>query len=189
MDQPHLVGLSLGGWVALEMAALGFGASVVALAPAGLWEPGARVRAERAQSMLRRALPFVKPLLPTLTANATVKRIGLRSLVVRPNRVSDQQFLAAAIALGQAKGYGVCDRVAVRYRFDAGTRVRVPTTVAFGDADRVLPPASSQNPALMPEGAAFSIVEDCGHAMSWDRPDQCLDLIAANVARVDLAPT
>jgi pimeloyl-ACP methyl ester carboxylesterase len=183
VERPHLVGLSLGGWVVLEMAALGFGASVVALAPAGLWMEGERVRSERAQAVLRRVLPLVNPLLAPLTASDTVKRVGLCSLVVDPGRVSHEQFLAAAIAFGQAKGYGICDWVAVRNRFEGAHKVRVPATVAFGDSDRVLPPRTSQNRALIPEGATFSVVDDCGHAMSWDQPGACLELIAETASR------
>ena len=38
----HVVGNSLGGWVALQLAARGRAESVVALAPAGGWAPGDR---------------------------------------------------------------------------------------------------------------------------------------------------
>ena len=177
IDRPHLVGLSLGGWVVLEMAALGYGRSVVALAPAGLWVEGQRIAAERWTSFLRHGLPVVEPTLPFLTGLPPVKKVVLHSLVRQPDRVSDDQLLAAAIALGQAKGYRTCDRAAVRNRFTGAAKLEVPTTVAFGDDDRILPPATSQNRALLPPSAGFTIVERCGHAMSWDRPDACLELI------------
>jgi pimeloyl-ACP methyl ester carboxylesterase len=38
----HIVGSSLGGWLAFELAARGRARSVVALAPAGGWQPGGR---------------------------------------------------------------------------------------------------------------------------------------------------
>lgn len=38
----HLVGNSLGGWLALELAARGRARSVTAIAPGGMWEEGAR---------------------------------------------------------------------------------------------------------------------------------------------------
>ena len=37
IERPHLAGNSLGGWVALEIAAAGGAASVCAISPAGLW--------------------------------------------------------------------------------------------------------------------------------------------------------
>jgi pimeloyl-ACP methyl ester carboxylesterase len=182
LERPHLVGLSLGGWVVLEMAALGYGASVLALAPAGLWEPGSRIRPASAQTVLRRGLVPVDRLLPRLTATALVGRVGLRSAVAHPDRVSATQLLGAARALGQATGYGVCDRAAIRHRFDAAAKVGVPVAVAFGDHDAVLPPTTSQNRALLPPHARVSTVADCGHAMTWDQPERCLELIAQSTA-------
>ena len=42
LETAHLVGNSLGGWIALELAKRGRGRSVVAIAPAGGWEQGTR---------------------------------------------------------------------------------------------------------------------------------------------------
>ena len=50
LDTSHVVGNSLGGWIAFELAARGRARSVVALSPAGGWEPGSR--AERRLRML-----------------------------------------------------------------------------------------------------------------------------------------
>jgi pimeloyl-ACP methyl ester carboxylesterase len=182
IDNPHLVGLSLGGWVVLEMAAQGFGRSVVGLAPAGLWAGNGKARRERATSVLRTAIPPAERLLSVMARSARVKHFGLRALVREPDRVSNEQFQMAVVALGQARGYRVCDRVAVRTRFLAGGKVQVPTTVAFGDHDLVLPASTSQNRSLLPDHARFLIVPDCGHAVSWDRPDACLHLIRETTA-------
>ncbi|HEY1734041.1 MAG TPA: alpha/beta hydrolase, partial [Acidimicrobiales bacterium] len=59
----------------------------------------------------------------------------------------------------------------------------VPVTVAFGDADRTLPPDSSQERSLLPAHADWVTVADCGHAMTWDQPDTCVELIRATTAR------
>jgi pimeloyl-ACP methyl ester carboxylesterase len=183
IERPHVVGLSLGGWVALEMGALGHAASVTALAPAGLWREGATIPLEREGAFLHHWLALVDPSLPFFTRLPLVKRFGLWTTVVHPDRVSHQQFLAGARALGQAKGYSVCDQAAVDHRFEDAVDIDVPTTVAFGDADRVLPPDSSQERSLVPDHADWVQVPDCGHAMSWDQPDTCVRLIRETVAR------
>jgi pimeloyl-ACP methyl ester carboxylesterase len=183
VTRPHVVGLSLGGWVALEMAALDHAASVVALAPAGLWRAGARIPREREEELLGRSLVLLDPVLPFFTRLPLVKRIGLRESVKNPERVTSRQFLAAARALRQARGYAVCDREAVRHHFEAGHRVTVPVAVAFGDSDRVLPPGTSQERRLAPEHADWLSVPDCGHAMTWDQPETCLLLIDETVRR------
>lgn len=175
--RPHVVGHSLGGWVALELAAAGRAAGVVALAPAGLWRAGARIPLERPEAFLHRCLAAADPALPLLTHLPLMKRLGLHKNVRHPERVGRDQFLAAARALGQARGYGACDRASVDHRFTGAAAVHVPLTVAFGDHDRVLPPTSSQERSLLPAGARWEIVEDCGHAMSWDQPEACLRLV------------
>ena len=40
LERPHLAGLSLGGWIAIELARRGRAATVCALAPAGFWSTG-----------------------------------------------------------------------------------------------------------------------------------------------------
>ncbi|MHB8219541.1 MAG: alpha/beta fold hydrolase [Acidimicrobiales bacterium] len=177
----HLVGISLGGWVVLEMAALGHAASVVALAPAGLWT--ARARREYEELIVRPWLRLVDRALPTMARLPLVKEIGLMTNVKHPSKVTDDQFVAAARALEQAKGFSACDVQAVRHRFENGPKVRVPSAVAFGDGDRVLPAATNQERSMAPPDAEWMIVPDCGHAMTWDQPEACLALIARTVVR------
>lgn len=181
--RPHVMGLSLGGWVALEMAALGAVESVVALAPAGLWRQGARIPLAREGTLLRPWLGVLDPALPALVRLPSVKHLALRSNLFDPSRATDAQLLAAARALRQARGFGVCDRAAVENRFEGGPAVSVPTTVAFGDDDRVLAPGSSQERALLPGHAEWVRVPRCGHAVSWDRPQVALDLVRSTAAR------
>ena len=140
IDGPaHLVGLSLGGWVVLEMAALGPGAgcpaaSVTAFAPAGLWRDGATIPLEREEVLLHHALAVVDPFVPLLARLRFVRQLGLRKNVAHPERATRAQFTAAARALRQARGYGACDRAACDDRFDRGGQIGrdVPVTVAFG---------------------------------------------------------
>ncbi|MDA8357919.1 MAG: alpha/beta hydrolase [Actinomycetota bacterium] len=176
VERPHVVGISLGGWVALEMAALGHAASVVALAPAGLW--ASRGRREYEEVVVRPLLRVADPLLPAIARIPAVKQFGLMTNVKHPTRVSEEQFVAAARALEQAKGFTACDVQAVRNRFELGSKVQVPSAVAFGDADRVLPASTSQERTLAPPGAEWVVVPDCGHAMTWDQPDACLEIVA-----------
>ena len=110
------------------------------------------------------------------------KTVTLQDYLFDPSAVTDDQLLAAARALRRAKGFAVCDRAAVDHRFEAGSAVRVPTTVAFGDHDRVLPAATSQERSLLPAHAEWVEVPRCGHAVSWDRPDVALDLVRRTTA-------
>jgi pimeloyl-ACP methyl ester carboxylesterase len=183
IEDPHLVGLSLGGWVVLELAAMGRAASVTALAPAGLWRAGAKIRRERIESTGRHALVPFRPLLPVVARVGVIRHLGLATNVVHPERVSAAQFAAAALALSQAQGYEPCDRAAVTYRFEGRDEISVPVTVAFGARDKVLPATTSQERTLVPDHADWIVVDDCGHAMTFDRRDRCVEIISATIKR------
>lgn len=183
VEAPHLVGLSLGGWVVLEMAAWGYAASVVALAPAGLYRPGAVIPVEGKEALAHHLLAGLRPFLPSLVRLGLVRQLGLRASVANAAKVTDAQLLAAAIALADARAFAVCDRAAVEHHFESADKIRVPSTVAFGDRDRVLPAPDCQERSLAPEGAEWVVVPDCGHAMTWDQPEACLELIDRTVAR------
>lgn len=188
VESAHLVGLSLGGWVVLEMAAQGFGTSVVALAPAGLYRPGAVIRGEHKEALAHHLLDGLRPFLPALTRLGVVRRLGLRANVANADAVTDAQLLAAAVALADARAFAVCDRSAVEHHFEKAEKVRVPVTVAFGDRDLLLPAPDCQERSLVPEGTDWVIVPDCGHAMTWDQPGTCIELIDRTVARAATAP-
>lgn len=180
--RPHLAGLSLGGWVVLEMAAMGYGASVTALSPAGLWAAGAWIPQELPQRIARRLLGPFAPALPLLARLPPVRMVGLGRNVAHPEKVSVGQFVAAARAVLQAEGYDACDRAAVSARFEGGGQITVPVTVAFGDRDQTMPVATSRDRSLLPPGARFETVGNCGHAMTWDQPEISLALIRSTVA-------
>ena len=63
--QAHLVGNSLGGWIALELAKRGRALSVVAVAPAGGWEAGTRAE-RRLRTLFTRNHKMSTALLPRL---------------------------------------------------------------------------------------------------------------------------
>lgn len=182
VSHPHLVGISLGGWVVLEMAAQGYGASVTALAPAGLWQHGA-IGADRFERLFRHALVPMMGLVPPVSHLAPVRALSLNPYMAHPDRVTRSQFLQAAWALAQARGYGALDRAAIHDRYVDRGRTTVPVTVTFGDRDRVLPFPRAQEVSELPPQAQVVRVASCGHAMTWDQPQACLTLIADTAAR------
>jgi pimeloyl-ACP methyl ester carboxylesterase len=78
-DTAHVVGNSLGGWIAFELATRGRARSVVALAPAGGWEQGSRAERPAPVEQIKRfeILPedFSQPtgeLTPTLKVKRSI---------------------------------------------------------------------------------------------------------------------
>lgn len=83
LERPHLVGLSLGGWMAFELARRGRAATVCVLAPAGFWSFGdsaqthVKKQVHKFVTMGRIARP-VRPAVALTTKSATVRRLGFR---------------------------------------------------------------------------------------------------------------
>jgi pimeloyl-ACP methyl ester carboxylesterase len=66
-DTAHVVRNSLGGWIAFELATRGRARSVVALTPAGGWEPGSRAE-RRVRTLFTRNHKLSTALLPRIDA-------------------------------------------------------------------------------------------------------------------------
>ncbi|MFE3000242.1 alpha/beta fold hydrolase [Nocardia sp. NPDC059246] len=138
----HLAGNSLGGWLALELAARGRGRSVTAIAPAGLWHPDSRAAALVRRKFLgfSRVAPAARfarhPLVPNVA-----RRALMRPLVDRPDRVSPDLMAAAIEAPSHC---GCFDTVANDSESATAAaalqRTRVPAAVLFCERDRVIPP-------------------------------------------------
>ncbi|KII00263.1 alpha/beta hydrolase [Streptomonospora alba] len=168
LDRPHVVGNSLGGAVALEMAARGRAASVTALSPIGFGSAartaGARVLALGARGAARIPPALVRAAAHTAPARALAQRI-LRADPGSP-AARDIAFDTSVIAPG-SPFVRMVPHVA-RYTF-AGT-VECPVTVAWGERDRLLPPAGARRALHRIPHARRVALAGCGHIPMADDP-------------------
>lgn len=173
--RPHVVGNSLGGWVALELAADHAVSSLTALAPAGLRlvpaEPNPVLHLNRrlAQATGRLADP--------LLGWGFVRRIVMASGSVDPAALHPDLARGTVRALRECTAYERMLAATARTRFDRKGEITAPTTVVFGDRDRILP-RPNQHRELAPGGARWEVLPRCGHAPMWDA-------VSATVALVD----
>jgi len=82
IEQAHLVGNSLGGWLALEMATRGRALSVVALSPAlGWYSEGRHLTMLKLKLvMARRLFTVLGPVAPQALRSALLRRLALLTL-------------------------------------------------------------------------------------------------------------
>jgi pimeloyl-ACP methyl ester carboxylesterase len=174
-DRPHVVGNSLGGWIALELAAAGRAASVTGLAPAGLrLAPGEPTRLLRVNRLLARA---AGPVGERLATKAVVRRITFASGSVDPAALDPGLARGVAHALRTSTAYEAMIDATHRIVFDRGGDVTVPATIAFGDQDPILPAPDNQRREAAPPGARWVVLPHCGHAPMWDAPARTVDLV------------
>jgi len=178
IDKFDLVGNSLGGWVALEMAAAHPDRvnSVTALAPAGLWH-NPFTEANKWTVINRPMAVLTRPFQQMLIGKQWAKRLAFEATSPRWRQLPDEVCLDAGQAMGRSRGYLPALESTLRRRFDSPIDPRIPVTVAFGDSDRTLPPPYCQERSLAPAHAKWVTLKSTGHAPMWDEPDLVTDLI------------
>jgi pimeloyl-ACP methyl ester carboxylesterase len=160
IDGTDLVGLSVGGMLAAEVAALGRVRRLVLVAPFGLFDERDPV-----------ADPFArKPReVPGLLCARPEAFEALRD---PPDGEDPAEWM---IALARA------DEAAARLLWPLGDRglskrlhrIRVPTLIVWGDEDRVIPPSYAERFAgAIAATATVRRIASAGHLVAVDRPDE-----------------
>ena len=164
-----MAGNSLGGWVALELAAAGHARSVTAIAPAGLWpEPLAPKRGIARGA--REGDPA--PGLPALVRSPAGRRLALASTVAHAERVPPEAALRLVRAYADAPGFEAVNRAMRAGRFTRLEHIRVPVTLVWPEHDRLV-----ARPAHLPPTVRSVALPDAGHVPMWDAPDAVAGLL------------
>lgn len=184
IQRAHLVGNSMGGWVALEMAADGRALSVTGLCPAGLWRPPtARSMMLEFNRVVAQATGVVGEMLLLI---APLRELLFAGAVERPYRVDFSIARTAAAAQRHARSYDEAHEGLLNHRFERGGKIGadVPVTIVFGDNDRLLPRHSSQMRELVPGHAEWLVLPRVGHAPMWDDPESTVRIVRATVSGI-----
>jgi pimeloyl-ACP methyl ester carboxylesterase len=141
-ETAHIVGNSLGGYLALQLAARGRADSVVALAPAGGWTPGGPLEAQiseyfgTAQELLKAAAPHAERIVATAGGRRRATAFTAENF----------QHIPAELLAHQMVGAASCDAaplMANGARPDAWTldaeRITCPVRIVWGAEDKILP--------------------------------------------------
>lgn len=174
-DRPHLAGNSLGGALALELAAAGVAASATAFSPAGFTTPFELRLALANLRTLRATSRLPDGVLRTVLRSPAGRGFGYWLLLGHPTRIPVDLALGDARALRRAVGFDVIARQARGYAF-AG-RVSVPVTVAWGTRDRILLPRQARRARHRLPLARHEWLPGAGHVPMLDAPDRVAALI------------
>jgi pimeloyl-ACP methyl ester carboxylesterase len=171
IERPHLVGNSLGGWVALELARRGGACGVVAFSPAGIWR-GWEVPYARAVLQLHRtAAKLLFPRGDRLLRPMPVRTVALALAWGRPWRVEPADAAHAARAFAGAPGWHETLEWMLSHRAGGLDELSVPVLIVWGKRDRVLPPRQAARYARAIPGAEVRIVPGLGHIPMADDPE------------------
>ena len=160
---PHIAGLSLGGWVAIECARLGRARSVTGLCTAGFWRQPLSPR----RNLARAAARGLKPLIPLLRSKR-VRRAVMGRVIFHPEQVPTADAVHLARAYASAADY---KRASAEMRAGMVTGVdelKVPLTLAWGEHDTLV---RRRHVRGLPDSVRQLVLAGCGHIPTWDHPE------------------
>jgi pimeloyl-ACP methyl ester carboxylesterase len=181
-DVAHLVGNSLGGHVALRLAARGRARTVVALAPAGGWAQDDDSHSETLAHFVttRELVKAAVPHADAIAASPAGRRQATQFIT------TNFDHIPAELVAHQIRGVAGCDgapalieyALANGWALDA-ERVTCPVRFIWGAADRLLPwpgAAIRYREQWFPH-ADWVILDDVGHCPQLDVPTETAQLI------------
>jgi 3-oxoadipate enol-lactonase len=178
-QRAHLVGLSMGGRIALRFRALHpYRVASLVLADTHLGF-GALSDRERAAFLSTRRDPLLAGQTPADIAPGLARR-----LVGDPANGALIAEVVASLAALRADAYLRTIAASVDDDLDPATEgVGVPTLVVVGARDRVTPPALARELAGRIDGAELAILEGAGHLSNMEAPDAFNRAVLAFLAR------
>jgi pimeloyl-ACP methyl ester carboxylesterase len=170
LDRPYVVGESLGGWMAAEMAALRpkeIGRLALA-APVGLWRDEAPV-ADLFGHMVHELVPY---LFYDQTCPAAQRMLALTQLFSDKDDRTPEQV---ELLIGLSRGL----RTAAKFLFPIPEhglerrlwRIRAPTLVVWGEQDRFISPIYAEIFREKIPQAEVMTMPDTGHLIGLESPE------------------
>ena len=169
----HLVGNSMGGTLAIELAKRGRARSVVALSPGGGWELGGP-EPERVARFFARQMRMVRASrkqIPRLMRRPGARKLAMRDIMRHGELIAPAD--AIDLSLDPLGCTIVSDVLASlrggRAHIEDLDQVAAPTLIAWAELDRILPLAtcSARFRREIPH-AEFLILPRVGHVPMWD---------------------
>lgn len=186
-DRPDIVGHSLGGWVAMELAKRGRVRSIVAISPAGQYTDEEIGRIDRLMRRSNRMARWLLPLGRRVVRTAIGRKALLADSCVDPRRIppEDAERLVTNIAkCPNPKGIigALKDEAGMAVRFKGGERVRCPVLIVLPDGDRFFTRSHAERYAEELPEATIEVLPDCGHSAMFDHPELVSSKILSFIA-------
>jgi pimeloyl-ACP methyl ester carboxylesterase len=180
IDRAHVAGNSLGGYVALQLAARGRADSVVALAPAGGWNDDSYLATLDLQAGLAEQARNLAPYADAIVATPDGRRRATQLITTRYEHIPPE------LLAHQLRGVAGCTDAArmiehgrtADWTLDA-ERITCPVRIVWGTDDKLLPwpsAAARYRTEWLPH-ADWVVLDGVGHCPQLDVPLETAQLI------------
>jgi pimeloyl-ACP methyl ester carboxylesterase len=186
LEQAHLVGNSMGGWIALELMRRGRAQSVCAFSPAGMWENTSQTGARGKLRAIVKITRATRGILPLTSQSAFIRKLALRDNAAHGDRVTPELMVALADAVLACE---VAEDLLGTPELFAPIDVTCPTEIIWSARDRIFPIDSFVTTARHRiRGAVHSVLEDVGHVPMLDAPELVASTILRHVSSASMRP-
>jgi pimeloyl-ACP methyl ester carboxylesterase len=188
LDEVHIAGNSLGGWIGIELARRNRARSLVLFSPAGAWhsQRGIEMRANAIRwSVCASGLIPISP--ERLATNRIARWAVLGAQVAHPDRVPPELLAAYLRAGALSPAVAPLLRVLPQRPVDPLPPERsYPVRLVWGTRDRVIPyPGYGSAMLARLPGAELIHVPDVGHVPMTDDPARIGEMILEVTSAVD----
>jgi pimeloyl-ACP methyl ester carboxylesterase len=170
----HMVGNSLGAWLAIELARRGRAASVVAIAPGGGWEVGSpeHMRLVRRFQVIGRLLAIGGAFATILARHSALRHLMLRDTMAHPERLTPEEGASFIEAAWRCAAFeGIVESLPTQPVSQPLFPLPCPVRLVWGAKDRLLPIAGySERWRRMLPGASWVELAGAGHVPMFDAP-------------------
>jgi pimeloyl-ACP methyl ester carboxylesterase len=170
IERPLIGGNSLGGWIALELAARDRARAVVAVSPAGFADGWENV-AGRMQLLSAWRGARMRGVTEWMIRRPRGRVLAFGSMMGRPGNLPIAAGLEASRNLADSVAFENTVAALTRDRFRDADRVRVPVTLVWGTHDFVLFPWQAKRALRELPNARHVPLPGAGHVPTWDDPD------------------
>lgn len=178
LECPLIVGNSLGGWIALELARRQAAGAVVAVSPSGLMFGIERWYAAQSLWATRRVAKLVRMTAPGLTRSAVFRTAFFAQTRARPWRVPVAVGAAELDVMADSPQFDDMLRTVVLQQSASGLdEIRCPVRIVWGARDRLLPAYQARRFTARIPGSRLVVLPGAGHVPMTDDPGSIADVI------------
>jgi pimeloyl-ACP methyl ester carboxylesterase len=183
-DTAEIVGHSLGGWIALELAAAGRARSVVAMAPSGGWTTAwerwyGELHLRTSRAVASAISPHVE-----LLERLHLLRPAQGALLKQTRDIPAEDLYTAVRGLGSAESALAATLHQVASQARGLDRIDCPALLVWGTHDRLILPRQARYFERSIRGAELRWLEGIGHAPPLECPDLAAEAIVEFTGRL-----
>ena len=177
VGEVDVVGNSMGGWVAIEMARRGRARAAVAISPAGMGRSVENWVARVWLAVMRGMAGPTAPAAPWLAQRAWGRGLLASGMFARPGGLEPDYLMGLAQAYAAAPGFDATRRWLFGHRAEGLGEIEVPVLIAWGSRDLLLPLRQGYRFAAAIPRSELRVLEGLGHSPMGDDPEFVADVI------------